>query len=1032
MTDKNGHTTRYVYDARNRLTHTVDALNNVRSQTYDAVDNVLSTTNANNYTTFYEYDELNRVKQRTDPIQKPGGGPCITFFVYDTPLPVPTAECSDCTGPTKGSSLVSKQIDGNGKVTYFAYDDLDRQRMVLRKQGDTDFVHDPNDAATLTTYDEDDNVLSVTEPNGNTTRYEYDALSRRRAMVNAALDVTQFTYDPVGNVKTVTAPNGNVTTNTYDGMKRVIEVQDSAGSVGRYTYDPVGNRRTMTDGNGNTTGYNYDPVYRVIAITDPLNASKFFEYDPGGNLLRETDRNGNQTTHLYDAINRRTTTRDAIGAFTNYGYDGEGNLTAVQDAKGQTTQYRYDGMNRRTTEIYPDPAPNTRTFAYDCVGNVIKRTDQKGQLTQYIYNDLYFLMRRAYPFSPSDHFTYDLSGRMLTAERGGWPVMFAYDGANRVTQTSQNGALIRYGYDIPGRTRTVVYPGGKTIVEQMDFRSRLDTIRDGGQTPLVRYIYDAADLVGSRTYRNGVTASYGYDADNRVLSLEHTLGNNRIAGFGYAYDREGNKRFEQKRHNPAQSEAYQYDNIYRLTDYRVGALVNGSVPAPVIHTAYDLDPVGNWNHKVDVVHNVTETRGHNNANEITAIQVGADPVTPIAHDDNGNLNQDERYAYTYDEENRLTQVKRRADNRLVGQYQYDALGRRVAKIASSGRASTVTRYFYDDARIIEERNFLGMTEATYVYGNYIDEVLTMDRGGQTFYYHQNALFSVYALTNAAGIPVERYAYDAYGSATVTDGVGNPLPPNSWGTPHSAVGNPYLFTGRLLDEESGLYYYRARYYDPVKGRFLQRDPLGYYDGMNLYEYVRGNPIAGTDPSGLGKTVPDDCNTGDSCLSLFYKMMIFAMDFEMRLQEWNTDKFGYHGVDPAKFNEERNSNHLDQMRTRTKSAMDCWEMFIARCSCYYKSPKPIIKPIPDMPKPPVTKRVRQKPLPMQKFSWWGTFWQSINEITYDDYVEELDNNPVAKGLLIGGAAGLTLGGALGLAPVVAPILIRTAPAIPVFAQ
>ncbi|MCS6861566.1 MAG: RHS repeat-associated core domain-containing protein [Abditibacteriales bacterium] len=112
-----------------------------------------------------------------------------------------------------------------------------------------------------------------------------------------------------------------------------------------------------------------------------------------------------------------------------------------------------------------------------------------------------------------------------------------------------------------------------------------------------------------------------------------------------------------------------------------------------------------------------------------------------------------------------------------------------------------------------------------MYGNYVDEVLTMDRGGQTFYDHQNALWSV---------------------AAVTDGAGAPLPPNAWGTPHSAIGNPYLFTGREHDEETGIYFYRAHYYDCEKGRFLQRDPLGYVDGMNLYEYVKGNPINYNDP------------------------------------------------------------------------------------------------------------------------------------------------------------------------------------------
>jgi RHS repeat-associated protein len=195
---------------------------------------------------------------------------------------------------------------------------------------------------------------------------------------------------------------------------------------------------------------------------------------------------------------------------------------------------------------------------------------------------------------------------------------------------------------------------------------------------------------------------------------------------------------------------------------------------------------------------------------------------------------------------------------VVGQYQYDALNRRVGKLANPAGVPATTLYFYDAARIVEEQNAAAVTQATYVYGNYVDEVLTMDRGAP-FYYHQNALWSVAAVTNAAGSPVERYAYDAYGLAAVTDGAFVPIPRNSWGTPHSAIGNPYFFTGRQLDEESGPYYYRARHYDPVKGRFLQRDPVGYLDGVNLYEYVHDNPVNSADPAGTCRREP--CNIGE---------------------------------------------------------------------------------------------------------------------------------------------------------------------------
>ena len=836
-TDKNGHTTMFQYDVQNRLNRIVDALGNVSTTTYDAVGNRIAATDANAHTTSYQYDALNRIVRRTDAEGN------VTQLVYDM---VGLAGCPQCTGPTRGSSAITEQIDAEGKVTYFKYDGLDRPIIEIRKQTDTADSIDADDAVTRYSYDAQSNRVAIVEPNGNTTSYVYDALNRQVRMTNAAGDAIVTSYDQNSNVKTVTAPNLNVTTNTYDALDRLIQVDDSVGRVANYTYDAVGNRLTEKDGNGHGSAYTYDAIYRVTDVTDALGRSVHFAYDAVGNLLNATDREGNVTAYQYDAINRRTRTTDALGDVTQAQYDAVGNLTRLIDANNHATDYNYDGINRPIKETYADG--RTRTFTYDHVSNLKTRTDQKGQVTTYTYSDLYFLVQRSYPVSPTDNMSYDLSGRMLNAERGGWNVTFSYDGANRVTQTTQNGKVVSYAYNIPGRTRSLAYPGGRSIVEHTDLRSRLGTIDDvGSPPPIVEYQYDLGDRVLMRSYRNGTTASYGYNANDWVTSLEHSKGVIRVAGFAYDFDRQGNKRFEQKLADTAssntRSEAYQYDNIYRLIDYKVGSLVGSTVPVPTTQTQYTLDPLGNWN--VKTKDGTPETRLHDATNAIT--QIGA---VPVFSDPNGNTSEDGLYRYAYDEENRLTAVTRKSDSRLVGQYQYDALSRRIKKVAAGTPSSPIeTRYFYDDARLVEEQTPGGATLATYIYGNYVDEVLTMNRGATTYYYHQNSLWSVEAVTDAAGNVVERYAYDAYALPSILDAAGNLLPPNAWGTPHSAIGNPWMFTGRQFDEETGLYFHRARYYDAVKGRFLQRDPAGYVDGLNLYAYTNDRPTFSADPSGL---------------------------------------------------------------------------------------------------------------------------------------------------------------------------------------
>jgi RHS repeat-associated protein len=839
-TDANGHTTWYAYDAQNRPAYTTNALGYVTAFAYDMVGNLTAITDANRDTTTFTYDSLNRHTAITNALGY------VTQYEYDAPTG--GGGCG-CGAGTKGTSRVTKQTDANGKVTYFKYDPLGRRLRIIRKQGDTADVIGANDAVTTYTYDPNGNRLAMTDPNNITNSFGYDALNRQIASTNGAGDVTLTTYDPAGNLLVTTAPNGNSTTNTYDTLNRLIQVDDAMGRAGSCSYDAVGNRLSQTDGNTNTTQYAYDALNRLVTTTDPMGSSSTKVYDPVGNLVQSIDRNGNSTLHAYDSLNRQTITVDALGGVTTRIYDALGNLLAITDANNHTTSYEYDALNRKVSENYADSPADTRTYTYDPVGNLTSRTDQKGNTTLYLYSDFYYLTNRVYASDPADRFTYDLAGRMLTASKtnwlatNDWVVTFTYDGANRVIQTVQNGQTISYTYNIPGRTRTLTYPGGRVITEHTDFRARLAEIDDpGSPPPIVLYTYDPGNRVLNRAYRNGAVAAYTYNANNWLTNLNHTVGATLIAGFAYAYDNEGNKAYQMNQAAPSASEGYSYDALYRLTNFDVGALSGGVIPSPSIAETWNLDAVGNWN--TFISNSVTQTRAHNAVNELVAIN-----GSPLTYDANGNLQQDTTYTYAYDEENRLTQVTRNSDSAVVGQYQYDALSRRVQKVANPAGVPGTTRYFHDGARIIEEQNALGATQATYVYGNYVDEVLTMDRAAQTYYYHQNALWSVEAITDSTANPAERYAYDVYGFVTVTDGTSTPVPVNAWGTPHSAIGNPYVFTGRQLDEEAGLYCYRARYYDPSKGRFLQRDPREYKDGMNLYQYVRSMPTRMADPFGL---------------------------------------------------------------------------------------------------------------------------------------------------------------------------------------
>ena len=162
-------------------------------------------------------------------------------------------------------------------------------------------------------------------------------------------------------------------------------------------------------------------------------------------------------------------------------------------------------------------------------------------------------------------------------------------------------------------------------------------------------------------------------------------------------------------------------------------------------------------------------------------------------------------------------------NGQIHTYAYDPLGRRIRKTVDSAGSPEETRYYYDGWQAIEERDGANVTQATYVYGLYVDEVLNMQRLGAEYYYHTDDNYSVMAVTNAEGAVVERYDYQDYGFPIFMDPTGD-------ARSQSAVENSYLFTGRRYDAETHWYYYRTRYLEPLSGRFTTHDTIGTWGGQ----------------------------------------------------------------------------------------------------------------------------------------------------------------------------------------------------------
>ena len=212
------------------------------------------------------------------------------------------------------------------------------------------------------------------------------------------------------------------------------------------------------------------------------------------------------------------------------------------------------------------------------------------------------------------------------------------------------------------------------------------------------------------------------------------------------------------------------------------------------------------------------------------------------------------WTYQWNALNQLTAVSK--DGQPLATFKYDALGRRIEKVAGG----VTYRFVYSGQDILREAQSSGATY-TYIHGPGIDEPLArLDQAGVATYYHADGLGSIVATTDASGTVTSRRQYDA------------------WGNLEQGADQPgYAFTGREWDPETGLYYYRARYYDPKIGRFISEDPIGLAGGINLLQYVSNNPTGRVDPFGLtdinwypensySKMYAAMYNTGDDVFSI----------------------------------------------------------------------------------------------------------------------------------------------------------------------
>lgn len=790
-TDGNGKLTTNSYDAYGNLIGETDPLNHSQTYTYDLLGRQTSATDALGQTTFMTYDALGHLTTLTEPLGK------VTQFEYDA------------------NGNQTAVVDPLGKRTTYTYDAANHQTRV-------DY---PDGSFETTTYDWRGNVLTHTDAAGHITRNQYDLAGQLTSVTVADgttdTGTTSFGYDAAGRKTSQTDPLGNTTSYTYDDAGRLLAITDALNHTTSYAYDAAGRRTSTTDAQNHTTLYAYDVRNRQTITTYADGTTTALTYDGNGQKLSRTDQAGKTTLYTYDDAGELLSVADPMGHLTVYGYDAAGNLLAITDANGHVTAFGYDELGRQVEKIWPDSS--YETFGYDLNDNQTGHRLADGQTNTYLYDEMGRLTQVDYFDGQRVNYTYTADGLQQTVVDGRGTTNYAYDNQDRLTGiTRPDGQVVSYRYDAAGNRLSMTTPAG-TIHYSYDGAGQLAGVTDpsGGASS---YTYDAAGLRTQLVLPNGVAIDYGYDALDRLTSIDQHLGAATLASYAYTLDPAGNRLSLSEA--DGSSIQWAYDDAYRLSSETRRDASN----AVAYQADFAYDAVGN--RLTQTVGGVATQYTYNELDQM--LSAGA---AQYQYDGRGNLARvtegTDVTQYSYDAADRLSGVTL-PDGTTVA-YTYDAAGRRVRQSV----AAQVTNYLWDELSpygdVVLETDGSGSALASYVLGG--TELLEQTRSGATSYYLHDGQGSTRALTTGSGVVTDTYAYTAFGELYAQSGT---------------TINAYLYTGQQFDSLTGLYSLRARYYDLEMGFFLSRDiellNVSAPNEFNRYRYASSNPINAIDPKG----------------------------------------------------------------------------------------------------------------------------------------------------------------------------------------